>query len=256
MDLVADIGNTRCHLAAFEGGGIVARRAVRGGTVPEMEREWDAFAVSLPRAPDRAAIASVNPKVKVPFARWLRSRFGLEALVLGETLKIAIPVDVDAPAEVGSDRLVNALWAARNRPGRAVVVVDFGTAVSFDVVSSKGAFVGGAIAPGMGTAARALSEKTALLPHIAVTAAPRAIGRDTVACIDSGIFWGTVGLVERLTARIADELGETPHVIATGGDAALVAPSCPIIKEVVPDMTVEGIRLALQEATEPQETSA
>jgi type III pantothenate kinase len=249
MDLVADIGNTHCHLAAFEGDRIVARGAVRGGrAVDEMEREWDDFAATLREKPARAALASVNPKVKVPFARWLRERLGLTALVLGENLRPKIPVDVDAPDEVGADRLVNALWATRKLPGRAVVVVDFGTAISFDVVSSKGAFVGGAIAPGVGTAARALSERTALLPHIKVSRTPRAIGRDTVQCLDSGIYWGAVGLVDLLVGKMEEALGEKALVIATGGDAALVAAGSKRIERVEPDMTLEGVALALREA--------
>jgi type III pantothenate kinase len=252
VDLVADIGNTHCHLAAFSGETIVARAAVRGGrSVGEMQVEWDAFAASLKGPVARAALASVNPKVKIPFAKWLRERLSVQALVLGENLRPDIPVSVDAPEEVGADRLVNALWAARRHKGRAVIVVDFGTAVSFDVVSSAGAFVGGAIAPGVGTQARALSERTALLPHITVTRTPAPIGRDTVSCIDSGIFWGTVGLVDLLSEKIELALGEKALVIATGGDAPLIASGSRRIAQVVPDMTLEGVHMALVEASRP-----
>jgi type III pantothenate kinase len=252
LDFVADIGNTRAHLAAFESGVIVARAAVRGGRpAPEVESDLEPFAASLKGPVARAAIASVNPKMTALLARWVRERLGIDPLIVGETLRPKIALEVDAPERVGADRLMNALWAARTFPGRAVVVVDFGTAISFSVVSPKGAFVGGAIAPGLGTQARALAERTAQLPLVQVSSLPRAIGQNTAAAIDSGIYWGAVGLVEALASRMEPLLGERPLVIATGGDAPLVAAGSARIERVAPDMTLEGVHLALLEASAP-----
>jgi type III pantothenate kinase len=246
VDLVADIGNTRCHLALFDRGRIVAQRAVANGRPEsEMADDWTSFARSLPARPARVALASVNPSVKLPFMKWVREHLGLEPLVLGESLRPAIVLDVREPGSVGPDRIADALWAARRFPGRAAIVVDCGTAITLNVVSSKGAFLGGAIAPGIGTQARALSEKTALLPRITVTKTPTPIGRDTVASIDSGIFWGAVGLVDLLAQKMEEQLGEKAIVVATGGDAELVASGSKRIERVVPSLTLEGIALAL-----------
>lgn len=245
MDLVADFGNTRSHLAAFEKGSIRARAAFANGTEREMVAGWQSFAASLPARPARVGVASVNPAVLAPFVAWVKEKLGLEARVLGENLAPGIPLDVDEPSRVGADRLVDALWAARSFPGRAAVVIDCGTAITFNVVSSKGVFVGGAIAPGLGTQARALAEKTALLPLVSVTRAPAPIGRSTKACIEAGIFFGAVGLVDALCARIEDALGEKLVVVATGGDAELVASGSRRIERVVPDVTLEGVALAL-----------
>lgn len=242
MDLVADIGNTRCKLGAFEAGRLVAKSAAA-----RTPADWDAFVEGLAVPPTRVAVSSVNPGAKAPFVEWVRARLGLEPRVLGVDLAVRLPLDVEAPDKVGTDRLANALWAARRNPGRAVVVVDFGTAISMAVVDSKGTFRGGAIAPGVSTQARALSEHTAQLPLVAVGRAPVAIGRSTAACIEAGIFYGAVGLVDAIAERMDAILGEKALVVATGGDAELVASGSRRIERVVPDLTLEGVALALAE---------
>jgi type III pantothenate kinase len=247
VDLVADIGNTRCHLAAFVGGKLTAKDAVPGGPTTEMEAGWDRFVQSLREKPARVGVASVNPRVKVPFVTWVGERLRLEPRVLKENLRPKLTMDVLAPDEVGADRIADALWAARRFPGQATVVIDCGTAITFNVVSSKGAFLGGAIAPGMSTQARALAEKTALLPEIRIGRAPGPIGRDTSSSIASGIFFGAVGLVAELTAQIESALGEKLLVIATGGDAELLASGSKRVDRIVPDLTLEGVALALAE---------
>jgi type III pantothenate kinase len=123
-----------------------------------------------------------------------------------------------------------------------------GTAISFSVVARDGRFLGGAIAPGVSTQVTALSEKTALLPRISLAHVPRALGRDTVACLEAGVFFGSLGIVDRITEALADDLGEPLHGVATGGDAPLIAPHCRRISEIVPDLTLEGIYLALSKA--------
>lgn len=251
MDLVLDLGNTHGHLAAFEGARLVARTNVRWGRgESEIDGELAAFLASLGTVPARAAVASVNPAARALVLPLLEKRLGLRPLVLGETLTLRLVLDVESPERVGQDRLVNALWAARTFPGRAAVVADLGTALSFAVVDSKGVFRGGAIAPGIGTGARALAEKTAQLPTVDLAQVPRALGRSTVACIESGLYWGAVGLVDGLAERFESELGERAVVVATGGDAALVARGSRRIERVVPELTLEGVRLALAEASE------
>ncbi len=238
MDLVADIGNTRVHLGAFEDGRLVAKFA---------GDDRDGFVASLPARPARIGVSSVNPKARAAFVEWARTKLGVAPRVVGEDLRPRLAMDVVAPEKVGTDRLVNGLWAARRHPGRAVLVVDFGTAISMAVVDSKGTFRGGVIAPGITTQARALSEKTAQLPLAKPSRAPAPIGRDTVSCIESGIFWGAVGLVDLIAGKIEESLGEKLLVVATGGDSALIAPASSRIEQVVPDLTLEGVWIALSE---------
>ncbi|HZU98747.1 MAG TPA: type III pantothenate kinase [Planctomycetota bacterium] len=249
MDLVADVGNTRCHLAAFEMGAIVHRFAARGDLGErELVAEWDRFLAAAGR-PGRAAIASVNPPVEEKLARWMRGR-GLEPLVLGKTLPARIELAVREPGKVGADRIAQALWAARKRPGRAVLVASFGTALCYSLVSSRGVFEGGAIAPGLALQAGALARGTALLPEVGLDEAPRAIGRDTRSSIEAGIYFGACALTDRLAIEMERATGEKLHVVATGGDAAVVARGSTSIAEVVPDVTLEGVAIALSELVE------
>jgi type III pantothenate kinase len=253
VDLVADLGNTRSHLALFDRGQLVAKAAVPNADAEgEPERGWLAFLRSLEEKPTRLALASVNPAMKLRYVKWASGELGREPLVLGETLRPPIVLDVREPGSVGADRVADAIWAARRLKGRAAIVVDCGTAITLNVVSAQGAFLGGAIAPGLGTQARSLAEKTALLPRIEIASgmkarskAPAPIGRDTVSCIESGVFWGSVGLVDLLASKMEEELGAKAIVVATGGDAALVASGSRRIERVVPDLTLEGIALAL-----------
>jgi len=170
--------------------------------------------------------------------------------VLGQDLPASLPLDLDRPEQVGLDRLANGLWLTSRHPGQAAVVVDLGTAVTFDVVSSEGAFVGGAIAPGLSTGAWALHERTrGRLPQVNLSETPPALGVDTEACLRSGLFYGLVGLVEATCAQLERELGASLHVVATGGDAERIAASCPLIDEVVPHLTLLGLLRALDDDT-------
>ncbi len=248
MDLIADVGNTRVHLALFDGEALALHRAVAGGEPAALRRGLDAALAAAPR-PARVALVHVAPRPAEVFAAWARERFGLEARVLGADLPVPIPLEVAAPQEVGPDRLANATWAARTYPGRAAVVVDAGTAITFDVVDARGAFVGGLIAPGLRLGARALASGTARLPEVEPLAEPPPVlGGRTREAIEGGLLWGAIGLITEATARIAAALGEAPEVVATGGDAARLAPHCPAVRAVVPTLTLEGVRFALQEA--------
>jgi len=187
-----------------------------------------------------AAIASVVPPLTEPLRQSVERYVGCPVLVLNRHDLPAIEVRVDEPDSVGIDRLVN-LVAARRRSAAPLVVVDFGTATTFDAMSSDGAFVGGAISPGIGIAADALVQNTALLPRFPMTAPASAIGVNTMTNLQSGLIFGYAGLVDGIVGRFIHELGGCQTVIATGGLAEVVAPHSTTIRDVAPLLTLEGI---------------
>jgi type III pantothenate kinase len=185
-------------------------------------------------------ISSVVPQTVFPLRRMSRTFFGREAFVVGEDVSIPIENKLTNPREAGADRLVNALAAVR-RYTPPLIVVDFGTATTFDVVDEDGAFMGGIIAPGINLSIEALHLAAAKLPRIAVEPPPAVIGRSTVQAMQSGVFWGYVGLIEGLAKRVEAEYGKTMSVIATGGLAPLFARHCSIVEHVDPDLTMIGL---------------
>ena len=162
---------------------------------------------------------------------------------IGKDIPIPVAVLTDQPDRVGVDRLVNAL-AAFERTKSWTIVVDAGTAITVDVINDGGAFMGGIIAPGMGISSKALHHYTALLPEIPVNKPKTILGKNTEGAINSGIYWGTVGMVSRLISMLCDELKCQPAIIATGGDAQLLAQEIPKITCVIPCLTLEGIKIA------------
>ena len=157
-------------------------------------------------------------------------------------VKTGMRIRLDNPREVGPDRVVNAV-AAQNLYGKPVIVIDLGTGTTFDVVSQEGDYLGGAIAPGIVIATEALYTRTAALPRIRLSRPEQAIGKNTVAAMQSGIIFGYVGLIEGLVRRIEQELGSKAKVVATGGQAYLLAQEIPAIEIVNPDLTLIGLRL-------------
>ena len=226
MLFVIDAGNTNIVFAVHDGQGIRAEwRAVT-----ETTRTADEYAVLL--APlfgmqglsfsdiDNAIIASVVPAALFDLRLFCRRYVHCEPLVVGEpNVELGIGIRVDRPEIVGADRLVNTI-AAHDRYRGPLIVVDFGTATTFDVVSAEGDYEVGAIAPGVNISAEALHQAAAMLPRIAVHRPQSVIGRDTVPAMQSGLFWGYVGLIEGLVARIKQEYGQPMTVIGTGGLAA------------------------------------
>jgi len=188
------------------------------------------------------ALASVVPPLTGTFVEMCQRYLGHDPLVVTADIKTGVRVLIDYPAEAGADRILNALAAHRLYGGPAIVV-DFGTATTFDAVSAEGDYVGGAIAPGLGIAAEALFSRTARLPRIELTAPPAAIGRNTVHAMQSGLILGYIGLIEGLVARICTELGGGVKIIATGGLAPLLARETEAIEIVDPMLTLEGLRL-------------
>jgi len=188
------------------------------------------------------ALASVVPPLTGTLVEMCQRYIGHDPLVVTAGIETGVRVLIDYPAEAGADRILNALATHRLYGGPAIVV-DFGTATTFDAISAEGDYVGGAIAPGLGIAAEALFSRTAKLPRIELVAPPAAIGRNTVHAMQSGLILGYVGLIEGLIGRIRAELGGRVRVIATGGLAPLLAGHTSVIETVDPMLTLEGLRL-------------
>ncbi len=248
MLMAVDIGNTSISVGVFGTEGLIHHFRIR---VAEQKTLCEALSKEL--TPDilnqtkNIAVASVNPGVEKTFCTWLKDNYGRTSLKVGTDIPIKIPILVHNPERVGVDRLLNAI-AAFQRMRTGAIVVDFGTAITFDVVSDNGEYLGGAIAPGIETAAYALNTRTAFLPRVSVNKPSHALGKNTEEAISSGIYWGAVGMVERVLMELFKELALNlfqgqPRVIATGGDAELIGPDIPLISEIIPQLTLEGIRL-------------
>lgn len=188
------------------------------------------------------ALASVVPPLTTSFVEMCQRFLNRDPLVVTHDIKTGVKVLTDYPAEVGADRILNAL-ATHRLHGSPAIVVDFGTATTFDAVSAEGDYLGGAIAPGLGIAAEALFSRTANLPRIELVAPSKAIGRNTIHCMQSGLVLGYIGLIEGLVTRIRAELGGQARVIGTGGLAPLLAKETNIIETVDQMLTLEGLRL-------------
>ncbi len=260
MFLAIDVGNTTIAAGLYDGADLLFSGKLAVDRVLDLDYWWKdlhkgrALADLAPANPDRVLVAIVNPKVQHPLSEWLQRRFQAPLRRVGVEVPWPMPVRVDNPAEVGSDRVVNA-YAAYRRLGRALVVVDFGTAVTFDVVSEQGEYLGGVITPGLRMAARALASNTALLPYTDVRRPGHVIGTNTVDAIASGLYHGAVGMVDHLLERISSEmaskgLAKQPAYLATGGEAALVAQDSRYLRPecVVPELTLEGLRLIDEKA--------
>jgi type III pantothenate kinase len=249
MLLVIDAGNTNIVFAVHDGHTVRAEwRAVT-----ENARTADEYAVMLlPLLQlqgigfsdvDSAIIATVVPAALFDLKTLCRRYFKCEPFVIGDpNLDLGIKILTDRPAAVGADRLVNAVAAHAAHKG-ALIVVDFGTATTFDIVSANGDYEGGVIAPGANLSAEALHRAAAMLPRVAVERTQAVIGKDTEPAMRSGLFWGYIGLIEGLVKRIKEEYGAPMTVIATGGLATLFYKQTPAIDHIDPDLTIRGLVL-------------
>jgi len=249
MLLAIDAGNTNIVFAVHDGKEIRAEwRAVT-----KTSRTADEYAILLKQLLDTrgltfadidaAIIATVVPAALFDLRQLCRRYLNCEALVIGDpNVQLGIGVHVDRPEAVGADRLVNAVAAHATYKG-AVIVVDFGTATTFDIISAKGDYEGGVIAPGVNLSAEALHQGAAMLPRVAVQRTQSVIGKDTVPAMQSGLFWGYIGLIEGIVARIKAEYGEPMTVVATGGLATPFHRQTPAIDELDPDLTIRGLIL-------------
>jgi type III pantothenate kinase len=250
MLLAIDSGNTNVVCAVYAGDQL--RGSWRTATNPN--RTADEYAVWLiqlmalaglaPGDIDATIIGSVVPEATFNLVRLCQRYFASEPLIVGRAdCFIGIGIDLDMPKEeVGADRVANAV-AARERYNPPLMVIDFGTATTFDILDGRGNYCGGVIAPGINLSLRALDMAAAQLPRIGFRRPAAVVGRSTVPAMQSGVFWGYVGLIEGLVQRIGAERGETMEVIATGGLAPLIAEATDVIKHVDPDLTLWGLRL-------------
>jgi type III pantothenate kinase len=249
--LVVDVGNTQTHFGVFPDGKDVVSEHWRFATVRESTGdELGAALISLLGLRgltfgdvERSIISSTVPQLAEQWTQMARRYLGHEMLVVGPAIRTGMPIRIDNPREVGADRLVNAV-AAYERVGDTCVVVDFGTAITYDAVSAAGEYLGGIITPGAEISIDALYERAAKLPKVEL-AEPRAlIGKSTVEAIRSGIVYGFAGQVEGIVARLRRELGATITVIATGGLAGVLVPFIrETIDEVDDFLTLTGLRL-------------
>jgi len=249
MLVAIDAGNTNVVFAVFEGETLRAKWRASS----DAKRTADEYAVWLaqlmalqnlkPADITGAIIANVVPASAYNLNTLCSEFFKVAPLVIGDPkVQLGIEVRMDHPANVGADRLVNAV-AAHQAYGGPLIVIDFGTATTFDIVGPDGAYEGGVIAPSAQHSVEALYRAAAQLPRVRIERPERVIGKDTVPAMKSGIYWGYVGLIEGLTARIREEYGRPMRVIATGGLATLYAEAAPVIEVVDQDLTLRGLRL-------------
>ena len=192
-----------------------------------------------------AIMSSVVPALDNPIIEAVNNYFNVECMKVSIELDLGIKVEYSAPKEVGADRLVNAVAAVSMFGiGKPVIVIDYGTAITFDVISKDGAYIGGVIYPGLVTSIEALFGKTAKLPQVALEAPSAVIAKNTIEAIQSGVLYGNAGMTDKIVSMIKDELGtEDCHVIATGGHASLMSRYAKTIQGVDPWLTLEGLRI-------------
>jgi type III pantothenate kinase len=245
--LALDVGNTDTVVGLFEGEGLRSRWRL----TTQPERTADEVGLWLrqllqwehlePASLTAVAASSVVPPMDPRLRDGIRRYLDQDPFFVEPGIKTGMPLRVEAPQELGADRLCDAV-AGFDIYGGPCVVIDFGTAVTWEVVSAEGEYLGGAIAPGPGVTANALASKTAKLPSVALAPPPRVIGKGTVDSIQSGLFYGYLGLVEGVTRRILAEVGGAT-VVATGGFAEAIARHTEVIQHVEGDLTLYGLRL-------------
>ena len=248
MLLGIDIGNTNVTYGVFEG----EKLRATWRTSTDVRRQADEYGAVLlnlmahegiPNADlTKAVIASVVPPLTAPFAEMCQRYFQISPLIIGAGTKTGMRILYENPREVGADRVCHAV-AANKLYGGPLIIVDFGTATVFDAITKDGDYLGGAICPGVNLAAEALFQRASKLPRVEITQPKQAIGRNTVASMQSGLYYGYVGLVEGLVSRFQKELGGGAKVVATGGLARLVAADTRVFDAINYDLVLIGLRM-------------
>ncbi len=249
MLLAIDIGNTDTVVGVFDDLRLVAHFRVASALNLTVD-EAGLFVYSLfshhikaeAAEVTRVAICSVVPNLTEVYEKTARKYFQAEPLTISSHIKLPITIDYPHPAEIGADRLANAA-ASYDRLKKAVVVVDLGTAITFDIVSDQGQYKGGIIAPGTQAAGANLARKAARLFEVRVEKPDRVIGQSTAEALKSGFFYGTIGVIDHILELVFAELGQKTAVLATGGEAETYCRDSKYVDEVLPTLTLEGIRL-------------
>jgi len=251
MLLVIDIGNTNTSLGVFDGETLVAHwrlTTARSRTVDE----WGVHARNLfsladldVKSIDAITIASVVPPLNFTLKQMAEVYFHLTPLFIDHLVDTGVPILYEPPSDVGADRIVDAV-AAIHRYGAPCIVVDFGTATTFDAINENGEYLGGVITPGITISSDALFERAAKLPRVEIRRPAKVIGSATIEAMQSGLYHGYVGLVDGILKKMVEELGGSPKVIATGGLAPLIAKGSSFIELVDETLTLEGLRLVYQ----------
>jgi type III pantothenate kinase len=252
MLLAIDVGNTNIVLGVFDGDTLV--RSWRLHTVRERTSDelgmlvhalFDHDRIDRSRM-DGIVLGSVVPPLTTTTRTMVERYFGATPLTVDPGIDTGMPILYDNPSEVGADRIVNAIAAYEQwgrQGGRPLIIVDFGTATTLDAVTPTGEYLGGAICPGVQISADALFQRAARLPRIDVRKPAQVVGRTTVGAMESGLFYGYVGMVEGLVRRMGDELGGSALCVATGGLAEVIAPETALIHHVDPDLTLKGLKI-------------
>jgi type III pantothenate kinase len=246
--LVIDVGNTNTVVGLFLG----AKLSAQWRLTTNREQTADEYGILVrnlfaldgiePGEIAGVMIASVVPPLNAVLEEMTKKYFRVAPLFLGPGTRTGMAIHYENPQEVGADRIANSV-AAVEKYGGPCVVVDFGTAITFDVISAKGEYLGGVIAPGIGIASEALFSRAARLPRVEIREPERVVGTNTVASMQSGLYYGAVGLVDGILDRLAAELGPKIKVIATGGQAPLVAHASKYKPPVDPSLTLDGLRI-------------
>jgi type III pantothenate kinase len=248
MLLALDAGNTNITIGAFDQGKLIGRWRLR--TIKEQTAdEWGILMRNLftlsqldLSAVHGVIISSVVPAVDQPLTAMSQRYFQREPLFVGYKTDLGIAIKYDNPREVGADRLVNSV-AGFHKYGGPCIVVDLGTTINFDIVSKDGAFLGGVLCPGIGMSISGLFAKTARLPMVDFREPAKLIGSNTVDAIQSGLYYGFLGMIDGLVERISAELGPGTKAVATGGQGALIAHGSRLVKICDEDLTLDGLRL-------------
>lgn len=247
-DLVAiDIGNTTTVAGVFSEGELVTH--LRLSTNPDRTTDELGATYSTllardgldPAGTGGVIISSVVPPLQLTYERLARQYFGCDALFVEPGIRTGMAIRYDNPSEVGADRIVNAV-AARERYGAPVIVADFGTALTFDVVNAAGEYTGGIIAPGLGIASEALFAQASRLYRVDIRPPQELVGRTTVGAMQSGLYYGWIGLVDGILERLLDELPDVKNVVGTGGQAEWIAADSKYLHVVDPDLTLLGLQ--------------
>lgn len=252
MLLAIDTGNTNTLFAVHDG----KEWRAQWRSATDMTKTADDYAVWLSQLMeisglklaqiDSCIISTVVPQSLFNQRNLARRYLNTEPMVIGENVDLGVKVKIPKPSEVGADRLVNAVGAHSLFPGQPLIVIDSGTATTFDIVDADGSFEGGIIAPGINLSMKALHEAAAKLPRISIQKPDHVIGKDTVSAMQSGVFWGYIDLIDGLVERIKSEYGAPMTAIATGGVASLFQGAARRIDHFDPDITIRGLKLIFE----------